>query len=76
MTLTTIEHPGYAPVQCTNPLPCPFCGEIPELAQLAHVTRSERIGRSRKYRHSRICGMRLVVDVDVRWWGMMRYRWC
>lgn len=19
---------------------------------------------------------RMVVDVDVRWWGMMRYRWC
>ena len=53
--MITIEEEGYSPVQCDAPLPCPFCGAEPELAQLAHDIRSERIGRSRKYRQVRVC---------------------
>jgi hypothetical protein len=54
MTIT-IDKPGYEPVQCEAPLPCPFCGKTPKLAQLAHVTRQERVGKSRKYRTVRVC---------------------
>ena len=50
-----IAKDGYSPVECDAPLACPFCGREPELAQLAHVTRSERIGRSRKYKLVRVC---------------------
>lgn len=50
-----IVKEGYEPVECDEPLPCPFCGTTPQLAQLAHITRWERIGRSRKSRQVRIC---------------------
>ena len=40
-----IKKEGYSPVECDEPLPCPFCGGKAELAQLAHVTRYERKGR-------------------------------
>jgi formate dehydrogenase maturation protein FdhE len=33
-----IEKKGYVPVECDEPLACPFCGSTPELAQLAHST--------------------------------------
>jgi hypothetical protein len=52
--MITITKQGYLPVQCDEPLPCPFCGTAAELAQLAHATRSERIGRSRKHRTVRV----------------------
>ena len=55
IVMQTIEQAGYTPVKCEAPLPCPFCGETPELAQLAHSYTSERIGRSRKYRQVRVC---------------------
>jgi hypothetical protein len=51
--MITITKEGYFPVQCDEPLPCPFCGAAAELAQVAHETRSERIGRSRKQRQVR-----------------------
>jgi hypothetical protein len=50
-----INQKGYAPVKCDKPLPCPFCGAEPKLAQLAHHMRSERIGRSRRFRQVRVC---------------------
>jgi len=53
IVMQTIEEAGYAPVKCEAPLPCPFCGSAAKLAQLAHETRSERIGRSGKYRQVR-----------------------
>lgn len=53
--MKTIAKNGYAPVSCEQPLPCPFCGTEPELAQLAHTMRSERTGRSRKYRQVKVC---------------------
>lgn len=31
-----IQEDGYEPVECDIPLPCPFCGSKPKLAQLAH----------------------------------------
>lgn len=49
-----IEEPGYTPVECDPPIPCPFCDATPRLAQLAHVTRYERVGRSRKTREVKI----------------------
>ena len=51
---TTISADGYADVFCDAPLPCPFCGCHPKLCQLAHVTRTERIGRGRKTRTVRV----------------------
>lgn len=48
-----IQKEGYTPVMCDAPLPCPFCGSEAELAQLSHSTRSERIGRSNKFRQVR-----------------------
>ena len=50
-----IKKDGYKDVECDAPLPCPFCGSEPKLAQLAHTYRQERIGRSRKYRTVQIC---------------------
>jgi hypothetical protein len=55
VVMRTIEEPGYTPVECEDPLTCPFCGSEPRLAQLAHVICSERIGRSRKYRQVKVC---------------------
>jgi len=49
-----IKQDGYTPVECDEPLPCPFCGSQPVLSQLEHYYRQERIGRSRKYRTVRI----------------------
>ena len=49
-----IEKPGYTAVECDPPLPCPFCGSEPELAQVAHSQTSQRIGRSRKFRTVRV----------------------
>lgn len=54
MAKAVIAQKGYAPVECDEPLPCPFCGEHPELAQLQHVTRYERIGRSRERQPVRV----------------------
>ena len=51
----TIARDGYTPVKCDKPLPCPFCGTEPKLAQLAHHMRSERIGRSRRFRQVKVC---------------------
>lgn len=53
--MRTYEQKGYVPVICDEPLPCPFCGSEPELAQLAHNTRWERIGRSRKTSEVKVC---------------------
>jgi hypothetical protein len=50
-----ITKSGYTPVECDAPLPCPFCGSEPELAQMSHVTRRQRIGRSNKYEDVKIC---------------------
>lgn len=55
METVTIEKKGYAPVTCDAPLPCPFCGSDPELAQLAHTTSLQRIGRSKKYETVKVC---------------------
>lgn len=55
MSKITITEPGYSPVICDKPLPCPFCGAEARLAQLAHRMSSERIGRSGKFRQVRIC---------------------
>lgn len=33
-----IQTEQYEPVECDAPLPCPFCGSQPMLAQLAHIT--------------------------------------
>src|SRR6188472_261782 len=52
---TTITKDGYEPVVCEQPLLCPFCGSPAELAQLSHITRSERIGRSKNFKQVRIC---------------------
>lgn len=54
MTKAVIAQKGYAPVECDEPLPCPFCGEHPELAQLEYVTRLERVGRSHRMRPVRV----------------------
>lgn len=54
-TTVVIEKPGYEPVECEKPLPCPFCGSIPELAQLAHTYTWQRKGRSRKQEKVRVC---------------------
>lgn len=56
-----ITKPGYAMVQCDAPLPCPFCGGTPELEQVAHVVRWERIGRSRKQKQVRYA---LIASTD------------
>ena len=50
-----IEQDGYTPVSCEEPLPCPFCGGKAELMQLAHTTRSERIGRSKRFKTVKVC---------------------
>lgn len=50
----TIHKEGYKPVECDEPLPCPFCGDRPELAQLEHITRYERVGRSKRPRPVRV----------------------
>lgn len=36
MTAVVIEQKGYAPVECDEPLPCPFCGAEAHLKQLAY----------------------------------------
>lgn len=48
---------GYTPVECDEPLPCPFCGSDAELLQLAHITRFETTGkgRSRKCKEVKVC---------------------
>ena len=53
--MPVITKDGYTPVECDVALPCPFCGTEAELAQLAHVERWERIGRSRKSRQVMVC---------------------
>ena len=50
-----IEKQGYEPVECDKPLPCPFCGTTPELAQLCHVETWIREGR--KSRKVKVCVM-------------------
>jgi hypothetical protein len=52
-----IKEEGYLPVECDEPLPCPFCGGDAKLVQLAHITRFETTGkgRSRKCKEVRIC---------------------
>jgi hypothetical protein len=35
-TMQTISQKGYVDVQCDATLPCPFCGQQPELKQVAH----------------------------------------
>jgi hypothetical protein len=53
--MITIEKEGYTPVECDPPLPCPFCGSKPELAQVAHRTTWQRVGRSRKTEQVKVC---------------------
>lgn len=52
-----IKKEGYSPVECDEPLPCPFCGGNAELMQLAHTTRYETTGRgrSRQCKAVKIC---------------------
>lgn len=67
--MQTIQEAGYAPVRCEALLPCPFCGSAAKLAQLAHTTRSERIGRSRKYKQVRyaIVASTATLTADAFW---------
>lgn len=39
----TIEAKGYEPVTCDKPLPCPFCGSFPRLAQLHRTLQGHTI---------------------------------
>ncbi len=45
-----IKEEGYSPVECDEPLPCPFCGGNAKLKQLAHITRFETTGKGRSRR--------------------------
>lgn len=40
-----IEQDGFEPVECSIPLPCPFCGGVAVLKQLEHVHRLNRKGK-------------------------------
>ena len=62
-----IEKLGYAPVECDEPLPCPFCGEAAELAQLAHTTRLEGKGRKKRYVQTVIIASTGTIVADTFW---------
>jgi predicted RNA-binding Zn-ribbon protein involved in translation (DUF1610 family) len=53
--MRTYEKKGYVPVSCDEPLPCPFCGSEPELAQLAHNERFERVSRGGRLEKVKTC---------------------
>lgn len=40
-----IKEEGYSPVECDEPLPCPFCGGKAKLVQLSHTIRYQKQGR-------------------------------
>lgn len=43
-----IHQDGYEPVECSIPLPCPFCGSAAVLKQLEHSYTLDRKGKRQK----------------------------
>jgi len=43
-----IQQDGYAPVECSIPLPCPFCGSEAVMKQLEHTYKLDRKGKPQR----------------------------
>lgn len=43
-----IYQDGYEPVECSIPLPCPFCGGAAVMKQLEHTYKLDKKGKSQR----------------------------